>query len=81
MLLKNMRACSDGYCCIANKALLRANFVLLTINVALLKYMNCVLGFQIRIYFHAHFYFGIPTSTSTNMGGAKMLERIDCGVY
>ena len=70
-LRKYMWSCYDRYCYIANKALLRANFVLLTLNVALLKYMDCVWDFQIRIYFHTHFYFSIPTSTSTNMGSAK----------
>ena len=46
-----------GYREIANRALLRANFVplrgnnaLLTINMALLKFMDCVLKLKIRIY-------------------------------
>ena len=33
-------------------ALLRNNFALLMLNVALLTFMDCVLDFQIRIYTH-----------------------------
>ena len=32
----------------------RVNIALLTLNVALLKFMDCVLDFQIRIYLHTH---------------------------
>ena len=38
----------------ANFVLLSINFALLTANVAQLKFMDCVLDFQIRIYIHTH---------------------------
>ena len=38
-----------------NSAMLRENCALLTLNVALLKFMDCVLDFQIQIYLHTHY--------------------------
>ena len=34
--------------------IIRENFALLTANVALLKFINCVLDFQIRIQLHTY---------------------------
>ena len=39
----------------------RANIALLTLNVALLKFLDCVLDFQIRIYLHTHLISVDPT--------------------
>ena len=66
----NKRPYSDGYYSTVNSDLLRVNFsllranfallranvanALLTVNVALLKFMDCVLDFQIQIYLHTH---------------------------
>ena len=38
----------------ANSALLRTSYAMLTLNVALLKFMDCVLDLQIRIYLYTH---------------------------
>ena len=45
-----------NYVCMLREkfTLLRAHFALLTINVVLLKCMDCVLDFQIRIYLRIH---------------------------